>query len=757
MSILFWAAEVRAAENQFVAENDVAWTAFGKNENDSMPLGNGDLAANIWTEQNGDVVLLIAKADAWTETGKLAKLGRVRVKLTPNPFANASGFSQALKLENGAVEIKNGGSLVRIWIDANHPALHVETHLDRLTDFQAGLELWRTNTHSFSTPCPDRAGLFEFGGHPVPIDFAPDTVFSPQPGRISWCHFNPASIYPVVIEQEHLESILGKYPDPYLHRCFGATMTGPNLVSTDSFTLKSSASAREFRLDLYALTLQKVPSTSIWETGMARLTKRLSRANLAQQWEAHQQWWNDFWNRSWIHVEGSPDAAKVSQGYIMQRYMMACSSRGAQPVKFNGGLFTVGHDVAENRDSDKADHNPDFREWGSCYWNQNNRLLYWPLIATGDNDLLKPWFDMYVRALPLAKDRTRLYYHHEGAAFVETMYFWGLPNINDFGWDNPTTELRSEWMRYHIQGALEVVAQMLDYYDNTQDAGFARESIIPFAGALVTYYDQHWPRGPDGKIRMSPVQSLETYQRDAVNPTPDIAALDNILPRLLGLPLKLTTGKQRRLWAKVLRDLPPIAVGRTSGGKVPAFGKGQAEGLPVILPAQEYGKPRNVENPELYVAFPYRLYGVGKPNLDLARDTFAARLFPQDTCWGQDGTEAAILGLTVEAKRAAIAEFTGYGSQRYRWFWNAGNDWIPDLDDGGSGMITLQSMLMQCDGRRILLLPAWPGDWSADFKLHAPYQTTVEARVEGGKITNMKVTPESRAGDVVMAPGLLNR
>jgi len=79
LSILFWAAEVRAAENQFVAENDVAWTAFGKNENDSMPLGNGDLAANIWTEQNGDVVLLIAKADAWTETGKLAKLGRVRV------------------------------------------------------------------------------------------------------------------------------------------------------------------------------------------------------------------------------------------------------------------------------------------------------------------------------------------------------------------------------------------------------------------------------------------------------------------------------------------------------------------------------------------------------------------------------------------------------------------------------------------------------------------------------------------------------
>ena len=64
-------------------------------------------------------------------------------------------------------------------------------------------------------------------------------------------------------------------------------------------------------------------------------------------------------------------------------------------------------------------------------------------------------------------------------------------------------------------------------------------------------------------------------------------------------------------------------------------------------------------------------------------------------------------------------------------------------------MITLESMLMQYDGKRIQLLPAWPNDWTADFKLHAPYRTTVEGHVENGKITNLKVTPQSRAKDVV--------
>ncbi|HWY75927.1 MAG TPA: hypothetical protein VN281_09940 [Verrucomicrobiae bacterium] len=67
-------------------------------------------------------------------------------------------------------------------------------------------------------------------------------------------------------------------------------------------------------------------------------------------------------------------------------------------------------------------------------------------------------------------------------------------------------------------------------------------------------------------------------------------------------------------------------------------------------------------------------------------------------------------------------------------------------------MITLQLMLMQFDGKRILLLPAWPADWAADFKLHAPYRTTVEGRVEGGKIVKLKVTPASRSKDLVVEP-----
>jgi hypothetical protein len=506
-------------------------------------------------------------------------------------------------------------------------------------------------------------------------------------------------------------------------------MKGPGLLNSDELTLKSSDASKALRLDLYALT-QQADTPEAWQATLNKKIETMDDIKIKSAWRAHQQWWAEFWNRSWMHVSGTADAAKVSQSYAIQRYMTACAGRGAQPIKFNGSLFTVGHDLEEGISSSESNHDPDYRAWGNSFWNQNTRLLYWPLIATGDGDLLAPWFNMYVQALPLARDRTKLYFHHDGGAFIETIYFWGLPNVNDFGWNNSGPELQSEWMRYHVQGGLEVLAQMLN--------------------ATITYYDQHWKRDPDGKIHMEPAQAIETYQQTAANPTPDVAGLMSILPRLLSLPPGLTDEAQRNLWTKVLKDLPSLPMGTTAKDRSPSRGAGDPDGKRVILPAQKYDEPKNHENPELYAVFPYPLYGVGKPDLMMARDTFMARLYPFGKCWGQDGIQAALLGLTDEAKKNVIEEFTSYGNQQFPWFWSKNSDWIPDMDNGGAGMMTLQLMLMQCDGKRIQLLPAWPDDWTVDFKLQAPYQTTVEGHVEHGKITGLKTMPANRAKDVVL-------
>ena len=64
-------------------------------------------------------------------------------------------------------------------------------------------------------------------------------------------------------------------------------------------------------------------------------------------------------------------------------------------------------------------------------------------------------------------------------------------------------------------------------------------------------------------------------------------------------------------------------------------------------------------------------------------------------------------------------------------------------------MIGLQEMLLQADGRKIFLFPAWPKDQDVHFKLHAPYNTTVEASIVNGKLQSLIVIPEERKNDVI--------
>jgi hypothetical protein len=87
--------------------------------------------------------------------------------------------------------------------------------------------------------------------------------------------------------------------------------------------------------------------------------------------------------------------------------------------------------------------------------------------------------------------------------------------------------------------------------------------------------------------------------------------------------------------------------------------------------------------------------------------------------------------------------------RRFPTFWGPGQDWVPDHNWGGSGMIGVQEMLMQTVGNDIHILPAWPMNWDVTFKLHANLQTTVECVVKDGKVVSLKITPEERAHDVI--------
>lgn len=716
-----------------LAALDVAWDTPG-GEMGSMPVGNGDLTSNVWVEENGDIAFYLGKSDAWDEISNLLKIGRVRVSFTPAlPTAH---FSQRLDLRTGTVVINAGDGAdrvtVRVWVDANHPVLRMEQAGGAPRACKAQVELWRKEKplanigHTYSE---DR--LLDSGAKFMRLG---DTVGMQQPGdrRLLWFHRNTESLYPILLKTQHLEALAAKHPDPLLGRTFGAVGFGSGMNVAAPLALESGSPATARSLSFAVLTAQTATPQE-WTAKAKALAAEMEKLAPEDSRAAHEAWWERFWNRSHLFVSGAKDAAVVARGYNLQRYMIAASSRGAFPPKFNGGAFTVNL----GGKCGFAENNPDYRSWGgSAYWNQNNRWLAWPSLASGDYEMMMPFFNLYRNALSFRQDVTQAYYGHDGAFFPETFHFWGAPTGACFGWRNPTNTLQNPFIRFHWQGGIEVSAMMLDCYDHTRDEAFARDTLLPVAGAVAEFHASHWRHDLQGKIRLDPTCALENW--DAVNDTPTLAGLRNILPRLLALPAHLTTAAQRAAWQKTLADLPPLPT-MAAGNKT------------VFAPAEKYWNRRNVENPALYPVFPYRLYGSGLPGLQLAQDSFDARPNRHEYCWSQDALDAALLGRTAFARAHVVQRFSVPSApQRFPAFWNPnwGFDWTPDMDHGGETAMALGEMLMQCTGEKIILLPAWPREWKADFKLHAPQNTVVEGRVENGRIMDLKVTPEARRKDV---------
>jgi hypothetical protein len=297
------------------------------------------------------------------------------------------------------------------------------------------------------------------------------------------------------------------------------------------------------------------------------------------------------------------------------------------------------------------------------------------------------------------------------------------------------------YIRRYWQGMIELPTILLDSYSISGDDHLLNEKLLVLAPPFLRFYrDYYTQRDDSGKIIFKPSQALETWH-NAVNPLPEIAGLQWVLDGLLALPEKALPAQLRTEWKAFREILPPIPT-RTY------FWEKRTE----VIPALQYDDCQNSENVALYAVFPYRIYGVGKPETGTGLATWAARPVKGSGCWRQDAIQAAMLGLADSAKAAVVYNFsTSYPLSRFPAFWGPTNDWIPDMDHGGVASAALQRMLIQYDDGLIRLLPAWPKEWNAEFRLFAPGHTLVEGRVVNGKIEDLHITPESSRSAVISA------
>lgn len=726
-------------------EYNVTWHSPSANCNGSMPLGNGDITVNAWVEPSGDLLFYIGKSDAWDDYGRLLKLGKVRLHLNPNPLLPGKPFIQTLSLNDATILVRYGdkeaATEIRLWVDASHPVIQIEVTGKKKSDATVSFEMWRTAPDTLSSIEVSDVYRKPSQSDPryAPTVVEPDSVLTGSAKYIGWYHRNRKSVGPELCAR--IQGMTGfQRPDPLLDRTFGAVITAGHGTKQDDFHLVSYASAKH-TFSIYALTMR--PATrNTWMAAMDEIIRKTSLFSLTDRREAHEKWWAGFWNRSWIFVEPTNrndsnavnETHTVTRGYILQRFINACAGRGAYPIKFNGSLFTV--------PSPGQPGNADYRRWGPGYWWQNTRLPYISMCASGDFDLLQPLFNMYGKQLiPLFRYRTKRYLGHEGIYIPECIYFWGDMFSETYGWtpyEERTDKLQeSRWHKWEWVSGPELVYMMLDYYEYSSDTEFLKEVLLPAAHDVLTFFDEQYKTDQNGKLVMHPAQSLETWW-DCTNPMPEIAGLQAITDRLIGLPGNLVSPVEHVFWVNFKKKIPDLPTCTENGNKM-------------LAAAADFRHKSNCENPELYAVFPFRRIAVGKPGLDLAVEALKYRTDKGNFGWRQDDIFMAYLGLADSARLYITQRAAQKNTEsRFPAFWGPNYDWVPDQDHGSILLKTLQSMLLQADGKTIYLLPAWPAGWNARFKLHAPYQTIIQGSVVNGRLVGLQVQPENRKKDIIV-------
>jgi hypothetical protein len=310
--------------------------------------------------------------------------------------------------------------------------------------------------------------------------------------------------------------------------------------------------------------------------------------------ESNKRWWHDFWARSFIHLhsaDGVADDVEVNYNYYL--YVMASSSRGKFPPKFNGMLWTTGGDS---------------RKWGAQYWGANQSCLYNALFATNRLELMEPMFSMYSGMYDSCALAAKQQWDSGGIYIPETVAFDGLEKLPETiaeemqdlylskkSWDSRSEEFcdfaftkqphssRWNWKasgkwehgRWHFtdKGAgpyaqvnhifsrgAKIAYKYWLRYEYTKDAQWLRDRAYPIIKGVAEFY-RNYPnvkKGPDGKYHIHNVNSNEPVW-GGQDTDEEISAMRGILPVVIKASEILNVDSQMRpVWREFLDNLAPL-------------------------------------------------------------------------------------------------------------------------------------------------------------------------------------------------------
>jgi hypothetical protein len=356
--------------------------------------------------------------------------------------------------------------------------------------------------------------------------------------------------------------------------------------------------------------------------------------------ESNRKWWHDFWAQSFIHLHSEDGVAdSVEQDYNYFLYLLASSSRGKFPTKFNGMLWTTGGDQ---------------RQWGGQYWGANQSCLYNnSAFAANHTELLDPMFDMYSGMFDSCALAARQQWGSQGVWFPETVAFDGLAPLPDDiasemrnlylvkkpwadrskrfldfasyripyssrwnwigggNWDGDKWNITERGggpfgpVTHTFSRGAKIAYQYWLRYEYTHDERWLRDRAYPVLKGIAEFY-RNFPnvkKEADGKYHIYHVNSNESVQ-DAHDTDEEISSMMGIFPVLIrASEILKSDDKMRPVWREFLANLAPLprsdspeaAPSRSTNG-APTW----IRGYPPALRGSTSGRPDGNTMPEWF-------------------------------------------------------------------------------------------------------------------------------------------------------------
>lgn len=546
------------------------------------------------------------------------------------------------------------------------------------------------------------------------------------------------------------------------------------------------------------------PHSDIASSAMAQIDS-VTGIDPASLKEESEQWWHRFWQKGSLELRSNDGTAEfIQSNYHYFLYLMASTSQGKFPAKFNGMLWNT---------------RGDFRMWGAQHWWTNISCYYEALPASGHFELMDPLFDMYSGMFEACATAARQEWGSAGIYIPETVYFDGLERLPDsiaremqtlYLERKPWNERSPVFMAYastkhpyssawnwmgvgHWKDGHYIVPERGDgpygptshwitatakiaylywrRYEYTQDQEWLRTRAYPMIRGAVEFYRNHpnVSRNPDGKYHIHGTNNGEPV-KGAHDATEDLAAMKATTAALLRAADILQVDSQMRpVWSEFLENIAPLP---TSDNRE-AIGMEDYHGPRVLVtglkPVVHPGPVGMIQDINSLPTWFFDLCSVETSDREmvaLAEATLQQiiRTNPDEAvrfgglsklavaAAGLGRTDAVTEFIPKQMKAPEVAKSNAYkkaAALMNRMSLLEGTQALGAEHLGRASealhMALLQSNPPSPAGQPILhCFPAWPRDWDASFTLAARGGFTVTASIQAGVVRSLQI--HSKAG-----------